>query len=211
MSGKLNYTGYANSTSISSHSSNNKNNDYNRNGLYQICDALEKRAKENECSISNGQAIMYSNNHVAKDENTHYTETNNTFIYPPNNEFSKNHKSRSLPQSQKSSQHSDFTISGMSQDYEQIPTEVLSQDSSSNMQSQQLTPEPFQPGINSVIESFTKIEFVKKMKNFNERDTSTHIFLKPSQGSLCDWEHAPRRFFFYKLSNQFYLNFLFVT
>ena len=206
MSGKVNRNDYRNSTSISSHSSNNQNNNYNRNGLYHICDALEKRAKENECSIRNDQAIIYSNNHVAKDDNVHYTETNNTFIYPQNSEYIDDRKSRSLPHSQKDSENSDFSLTGISQDYGQIPTPVLSQDLSSNIQSQQLTLESFQPdinnsclGTNSIIDAFTKKEFVKKMKKFNESDFSTHLFLKPSQGSLCDWEHAPRRFFYLQI------------
>ena len=46
---------------------------------------------------------------------------------------------------------------------------------------------------------YNKDEIKVKMQQFKHDDVSSHIFLKPAQGTLHDWEHIPRRYFYIQM------------
>ena len=44
--------------------------------------------------------------------------------------------------------------------------------------------------------SYTKEEMCNAMKSFDNKDSSTHLFLKTCQGTLHEWEYSSRRFLY---------------
>ena len=46
---------------------------------------------------------------------------------------------------------------------------------------------------------YSKDEFIFRMKGFKDQDNTTHLFLKPGQGTLYQWEHPPRRYLYIKI------------
>ena len=93
-----------------------------------------------------------------------------------------------------------FTLSSLSQDIPNSMIHDFSQPSSCNAFTQDTdSGDSILNQATNVNCSYTKKQFIDKIKRFKDDDTSTHIFLKSEQGSLSSWEHPPRRFLYVQI------------